>query len=183
MDVLYKIAEDLSEKKAARKLIEQVFVEELGYSRIQSDKFDDIAVFMIAKLNNQIIASLRLIPDSESGLPLDAYTDLSELRNINRKLVEVSRLACLKDFRDNHVSINGIAFLKEVLCDMGITHVVVDSFLHSARLYKQLGFTPLGKPIFDPTIFKEGADPAAPNSQVMYARVQDLNKRALVTYQ
>lgn len=181
MNIIYKIAESESEKAAARKLIEYVFVKELGYSKIKPDKFDDIAVFLITKFKGQIIAALRLIPDSEIGLPLDAHTDLSELRNNSKKLSEVSRLACLKDFRNNQVSLNGISFLKQVLDNMGVTHVVVDSFLHSARLYKQFGFKPVGKPIFDPTIFKVGADPDAPNSRVMFAKVKELTKKELVT--
>ena len=34
MDVIYKIAENNAEKDAAKNLIEQVFIKELGYSKI-----------------------------------------------------------------------------------------------------------------------------------------------------
>ena len=177
MDVIYKIAENNAEKDAAKNLIEQVFIKELGYSKMLSDKFDSIAIFLVATCNGHIIAALRLIPDSELELPLDNHIDLTGLRNESIKLAELSRLACLQDFRNNHVAINGLRFLMINLFDMGISHVVIDSFLHSARLYKRLGFKPLGKPIFDPTIYKEGDNPGVPNSLVMYAKVQDLNKK------
>jgi len=178
MDIIYKITENDIERHAAIDIMEHVFAVELGYSKIRADTFDHNAVFLIAKCNGQIVASLRVVPDSELGLPIDAYADISHVRSKKIMLAEVSRLACLKDFRNRYVAINGISFLKEVLSNMDITHVVIDSFLHSARLYRQLGFKPLGEPIFDSTIFKEG-DAPAPNSLVMYAEVQDLIKKAV----
>lgn len=176
--MIYKITENAMEKDAAICLMEQVFDIELGYAKIKSDRFDEKAVFLITKSDGQVVASLRVVPDSELGLPVDEYTDISHLRDKKIKLAEVSRLACLKDFRYNHVAMNGVIFLKKVLTDMGITHVVIDSFLHSARLYRRLGFEPLGEPIFDPTILKAGDDPSVPNSLIMYAEVQGLTIKA-----
>lgn len=170
----FKVATDEWDRLQARYIIEQTFIDELGYSEIRPDKYNDIAVFITANLDEKIIGACRIIFDSKIGLPIDEYADISFLRSSKRKLVEFSRLGSLKEFRAHHIAFHGIGFVKKVAIDLGATHAVIDSFLHTAPLYRRMGFKQLGEPFYDPTVSRNDNDQKTPNAVIMIADVQEI---------
>lgn len=177
--LVYKIAESDLEKRAAKKVIEDVFVHELGYAGVKSDRFDTLSLFIIALVSGKTIAALRLIQDSEEGLPIEQHINLSCLRNRNCKLAEVSRLACLKEYRNNTVVLKGLSYFKELAQTAGISHLVIESLLRTANLYKSVGFTPIGEPFFDSTVAASSSD-RTPNSLAMLVHVKDIRGKMVV---
>lgn len=172
MHIEYRIAAE-SEKHVAISLIEHVFKHELGYTGIGSDEFDNTAIFFLGYVHNgegtNPVAALRLVPDNPHGLPLDRYFDLSPLRSQSDRLVEVSRLACLKSHRQHLIGIRGVRFLKATTERLGFTHLVIDSLLRLVPLYERIGFTKFGAPFFDDSVYKPGETHGIPNAQVMFA--------------
>lgn len=168
----FKIAETEIEKRAAQAVIYQVFGQELGFNKIMPDNFDDLAYYIIAIENKKVIAALRIIPDSPLKLPIDALLDLSAIRQDDVKLAEISRLACLKQYRNRTVTIKGLAFFKEFIQQQGYTHLVIESFLDKADFYRFLGFTAFSEPFCDQTLVNNGED--CLNSIGMLAKVDQL---------
>jgi predicted GNAT family N-acyltransferase len=177
--IVYKIAESQAEKIEARKVIEDVFVHELGCSSIKPDRFDELSTFIVAQVNGKTIAALRIIPDSGDGLPIEEYIDLSLFRNKNSKLGEVSRLACFKEYRNNTVILKGLSFFKQLAQNLDISHLVIESLLRTANLYRRIGFTPMGEPFFDSTVATSSAD-MTPNSLAMLMRVEGIRAKMVV---
>lgn len=179
MTLQYRIAEE-HERPTAISLIEQVFRKELGYEGVRSDGFDEHAVFLVGLNNgsngNMAVAALRLVPDGPHGLPLDRYFDLSHLRSRSERLAEVSRFACLKEYRGLTAGIRPVRFLKETVEHLGFTHLVIDALLTLVPLYERMGFKKYGEPFFDPSVQRSGEPDGTPNSQVMFLEMKDLNK-------
>jgi predicted GNAT family N-acyltransferase len=175
----YKIAESDFEKTEARKVITNVFVDELGYSDLRTDRFDKLSTFIIANLAGKTIAALRLIPDSAEGLPIEEHLDLTSLRTKNSKLGEVSRLACLKEYRNHTVVHQGLGFFKELVQTLDISHLVIESLLRTTKLYQSFGFTPIDKPFYDPTVAASPGD-MSPNSLAMLIRAADIRLKVVV---
>lgn len=174
----YKIAESDLEKTEARKVITAVFVDELGYSDLKTDRFDQLSTFIIAEQAGKTIAALRLIPDSTEGLPIEEYINLSPFRTKKSKLGEVSRLACLKEYRSQAVIHQGLGFFKDLVQTLDISHLVIESLLRTTRLYQTLGFTPIDQPFYDRTVASSPGD-ISPNSLAMLIRTADLRVKVV----
>lgn len=56
---------------------------------------------LIAKIGDEVIATVSIIKDSAFGLPLDAIFDISSLRKERVRLAEISALAIKKSYRQN----------------------------------------------------------------------------------
>lgn len=175
----FKIAESDFEKTEARKVITNVFVDELGYSALKTDRFDKLSTFIIANLAGKTIAALRLIPDSLEGLPIEEHINLSFLRTKNSRLGEVSRLACLKEYRNHTIVHQGLGFFKEHVQTLDISHLVIESLLRTTKLYQSFGFAPIDQPFYDPTVAASPGD-ISPNSLAMLIRVADIRVKVVV---
>lgn len=158
----FKVAGTAEEQHQARQVIERVFVDELNYQKMTADRFDQIAHYLIAVQDSEVIAALRVIPDAELGLPIEEFVDLSTLRGNEVKLAEVSRLACLAAFRNFNISAKGFAFFNRTIRSLGFTHIVIESLLETVRLYRLLGFTTFSEPFYDHTV--DLYDQMTPNS-------------------
>lgn len=170
--LIFKTAETETEKRAAQKVIYQVFGEELGFNKIKPDNFDEWAHYAIAIENEKVIAALRIIPDSPQKLPIDSFLDLSAIRQDDVKLAEISRLVCLKEYRNRTVTRKGLAYFREFILQQGFTHLVIESFLEKADFYRFLGFTPFSEPFCDPTLINTTKE--CLNSLGMIAKVDEL---------
>ncbi len=175
----FKIAESESEKRAALQIIEAVFVHELGHTGVKPDGFDELSLLITAAVRGKTIAALRFIPDSPAGLPIEEHLELSGLRQAGVKLGEVSRLACLKEFRNYLVVFRGLGYFKELAQATGVSHLVIESLIRTQSLYRSLGFTPFGEPFCDRSVASLEND-LRPNSVAMLARVADLRAKMVV---
>lgn len=172
--VHYGIATKVEEQKQARYLIYGVFMQELGFVSVRPDQFDASAVYVVGKKSSAIIAAVRIVLDSEDGLPLDGYYDLSALRSRAYRLVEVGRLACHPDHRTNLVALRGRGSMIRAAANMGASHLVIDSLIELTPLYRRIGFSPVGEPFVDPTVQRSNEHRSAPNAQVMWAAIDEL---------
>ena len=148
----FKTAETIAEQRQARQVIQRVFVDELNYRQMSIDQFDQIAHYLIAVQDSEVIAALRVIPDTGQGLPIEEFIDLSPLRSNEVKLAEVSRLACLSAFRNFNITCKGLAFFEETIRSLGFTHLVIESLLETVRLYRFLGFITFDEPFYDHSV-------------------------------
>jgi len=98
----------------------QVFCQECNYfnpenypDNLETDKFDEIAIHLGAVEENELIGSVRIIPDTELGFPIhEMYNIPDGDRNLHfmireqyagKKLGEVSRLAISEQHRGEGV--------------------------------------------------------------------------------
>lgn len=163
----YRVAQTLEERSAAIAVMRAVFVEELGYFDMESDEFDLAATFCVAFQDERAIACLRLIPDGPSGLPLDRRTNLDHMRGNGHRLAEVSRLACLSDYRDQKVVAAGLGFLRHTAQRLAVTRLIIEAFPHMTPFYERFGFVQHGRPFFDRTSLRIGDTATDPNAVLM----------------
>ncbi len=164
---VYRIAITNEERAAAVSVMRAVFVEELGYLEMESDEFDVSATFCVAYSADRAIACLRMIKDGPAGLPLDRRIDLSSVRDNGHHLAEISRLACLKEHRDQRVVMAGLGVLNSMARTAGVTRLVIEAFPHMAPFYERFGFAAHGQPFFDHTSVRDGESDAEPNAVLM----------------
>ncbi len=170
----FGIAETQNDRIEAGKLIQNVFVDEMGFSRIGPDRFDDDAIFVTVRSDSDLIATIRIILDGPSGLPLDKYVNIDNIRRQSGRLAEVSRLACHSNHRNKLVTLKGAGFLKSMGRKMGATHFVCDALIELVPLYARVGFVAFGEPFIDISACKSGENIDKPNAQVMWAAVRSL---------
>ena len=156
--------ERLSDEKELVRLFAfryEVFVEELGWmarkdrgAHILVDEFDqDSANYAAFDDEGHIVGSLRVVPDSALGLPLERCRVLDGYRRY-RRLVELSRLAVAPEWRGTVLAALLMKAGYQCALSMGATHIVLDTYVgngrSSERLYVKLGFDQLTEPYDDP---------------------------------
>lgn len=161
----YAVAE-ASSRHAAQQLIRLVFVEELGFSGVGPDGFDEDATFLCASHGEVVVAAVRIVHDSERGLPLDKYVDLSSVRAQAAPIAEVSRLACHPNYREHGIVDRAVPWFIDVLRARSVQRVVIESLLKTAPYYQRFGFLPLGEPFLDPSVVGTRRS-AGPNAVAM----------------
>lgn len=168
----------LSDADALRDLFAfryRVYVEELGWlapsspaptfvdsetfrSGLLVDQFDSVALNYAAFTNGHIAGSIRVVPDTPLGLPLEACCPLNGFRAYKRA-VELSRLCVSRDHRGSSLALLLMKAGWQAARRQGATHVVVDSYLDSLdpkeNMYLRLGFAPMGAPYADPNYLVE----------------------------
>ncbi len=99
--VLLKQAETQDEISQALNIVYEAYLD-LGYidphpDRMRFNKFLALptSVFLVAKIGDEVVGTLTIIPDSALGLPLDQSWDLNHLRAKGHLLGEISSL-CIK---------------------------------------------------------------------------------------
>jgi N-acyl-L-homoserine lactone synthetase len=156
--------ERLSDEKELVRLFAfryEVFVEELGWmarkdrgAHILVDEFDqESANYAAYDDEDVIVGSLRVVPDSALGLPLERCRVLNGYRG-NRRLVELSRLAVAPEWRGMVLAALLMKAGYQCAVRMGATHIVLDTYVgncqRTERLYEKMGFEQLTEPYDDP---------------------------------
>ncbi len=104
-DLIFKQAETEQEIQQALKIVHDSYVE-LNYidpveSQLRFSKFHALptTVILVAKIGDEVIGTLTIIPDSALGLPADITWPLEKYRKNGKIIAEISSLAIKKDFR------------------------------------------------------------------------------------
>lgn len=133
----------------------QVYVEELewldGQNGLLKDQFDAKALNYAAFLaDGTLVGSVRVVPDSHLGLPLEHAHPLDDFRP-GKRLVEISRLAVSQPYRTSRLPLRLMTAAYQCAQGLQATHVVVDAYLYDQQtaLYEKLGFRRLGLPYLD----------------------------------
>ncbi|WP_369790334.1 aminotransferase class III-fold pyridoxal phosphate-dependent enzyme [Rouxiella sp. WC2420] len=119
------------------------------------DRFDNYCVYIIAKIDNQPVATVKVITDSPIGLPCDEFADLSKYRRPQHHLYEFGHLISLPTVRNDKL---GPAMMRAALIyavNRGATHILGDFFADGTQqdlhyYYKNLGFIAACHPYRDP---------------------------------
>lgn len=104
-DLVFKKAETYKEIEQAFQVAFEGFYErglvEKTESRMRVTKFHALPTtsILIAKLGDEVIATVTVIVDSAMGLPLEKLWDINDIRKSSTRIAEISTLAIKKGFR------------------------------------------------------------------------------------
>lgn len=154
-----KIARTLEEREAVYHLRYRVFAEEMGYVRPEEfpdkmlfDEFDEMEktkIFMAVK-DGEPVGTIRIIKDVPQGLPMDGYTDFTELRRRYR-IAECSRLLTAPEYRKRNadVILMGLVKIGTIWSvQNGIDYIVITARQEVANsFFSKLGFKPIAEPV------------------------------------
>jgi predicted GNAT family N-acyltransferase len=119
------------------------------------DRFNAKATYFIASVEGSAVGCIKVIADSENGLPCDEIVDLSRHRREGAVIVELGHVATLPQVRHHGI---GRSLMREGLIfavsRVRATHIIGDFFVESGtdglrRFYTALGFEPLSEPYAD----------------------------------
>jgi predicted GNAT family N-acyltransferase len=111
----------------ALNLRHQVFIDEQGFDPlIDVDEYDDVALHIVAYIDNQPVGVARLIFQE------------------NNK-AKIGRVAVLKAYRDAGVGKQLMQFLFNYAKNHHLTELSLSSQLHAKHFYTKLGFQPQGE--------------------------------------
>lgn len=133
-----------------------VFVEQLGWldpeaSGEMRDVYDDVALnYAALDESGDVIGSVRVVPDTPLGLPLERYAPLDGYRS-GRSVGEVSRLAVHSERATLLLAMRLMKAAFECAEALSITDVVMDTSIggKTIRLYERMGFSRVGAPFTD----------------------------------
>ena len=150
---------DASRLDALYRFRRDMFVEQLGWmsgtdTRLV-DEFDDYA-YNYAALDDQaeIVGSLRVVPDSRRGLPLERCACLGGFRH-GKVLVELSRLLVHPRYQGASLGAQLMKAGYQRALSQHATHTVLDTYVGEGmadKLYRKMGFKPLVDAYFDPAL-------------------------------
>lgn len=138
-----------------------VFCRELGWlptpvdlSGGLRDHFDEVAHnYAAIDERGLVVGSVRVVPDSPSGLPIERNVKLAGLRELMRP-AEISRLAVGAELRRTALSMLLMKAAYQCARLRGHDFIVMDTYLDPANqalaLYERIGFERLAEPYVDP---------------------------------
>lgn len=104
-ELIFKQAETEDEIRQAFRLVHDSYVE-LDYmdrteSELRFSIFHALAttIVLVAKIGDEVIGTISIVPDSAIGLPSDTTWDLSKYRQKGKMIAEVASLAIKKNYR------------------------------------------------------------------------------------
>jgi N-acyl-L-homoserine lactone synthetase len=134
-----------------------VYVDELGWfsdmGGILMDEFDEISHNYAAYDDTgEVIGSVRVVPDSPLGLPIERCFPLKDYRE-GKRLVEICRLAVSSQNRTSRLLLWLIRAAYQCAVRTGATHIIGDAYVNNATvaMYEKFGYQRLGAPFFDPS--------------------------------
>ncbi|MFJ2766420.1 GNAT family N-acetyltransferase [Streptomyces sp. NPDC087300] len=119
------------------------------------DKFDAQAYYLLAYAGAEAVGTIKIVPDSQAGLPCEDVADIGALR-AGHRLVEFGHLMTLPDARNQKI---GMRLMREALVHSVQTHQVTcilgDFFIDDLDgklrdFYTDIGFVPVHGPYQDP---------------------------------
>lgn len=180
--VTFRLAESPADKADVIRLREEVYVQDQGRLGDTSDtsdtfdRFDGNAVYILAADGAEPVGTIKVVPDTEAGLPCEDMVDVAALRPGNR-LVEFGHLMTVPRARGRAI---GMALMRTALlfsiAEYAATHVLGDFFAEKdgglRGFYRQIGFVPVGPAYRDVRFL------GAPLSVVAVLDLPDAGRRA-----
>jgi len=137
-----------SDLEALYRFRHEVYVEDLGWlpshpSGLIRDGYDDLAYNYAAfDGDGAIVGSMRVVPDSAAGLPLERCAPLNGFRT-GKKLVELCRLVVHPELKRSRL---GVLLMKagyQRAVMHGASHIMLDTYVgdgETCDLYRKFGF-------------------------------------------
>lgn len=160
---VYK-AETNDDLDAVNTLWDAVYGEECGWLRPADgpryeDRYHAHSTYLMARAEGRVVGTMRMVADSQEGLPVEQFVSISDLRH-GKRIVECQRLMTLREYRNRRwqefpYGVLG-ALVKAGLhwCIVrGFTHIFADLFANTKTTpigpLKGLGFEETGKEFID----------------------------------
>lgn len=181
-DLTFRMARTPAEHADVLRLREAVYVQDqerlsdTAQTAATFDRFDAFSDYIVGYSGTEAIGTIKIVPDSPSGLPCEDVADITALRSGHR-LVEFGHLMTLPGMRNHKV---GMRLMREALVHSARQHQVTcilgDFFVDDldGRLrdfYTDIGFLPVHGPYRDPRFT------GAPLSMVAALDVPDAVRR------
>jgi ribosomal protein S18 acetylase RimI-like enzyme len=135
-DLVLKIATSKAELEGAFRLVHDAYVAE-GFmkpdpSRLRATKFHLLptTTTLIAKIGDDVVATLSVVQDGAFGVPMDAAFDLSELRRGGRRMAEISSLAVAPAYRRRGTI---LWLITKLMLRYSVDHLGLDLWVASAN--------------------------------------------------
>ncbi|GAB2830109.1 hypothetical protein GCM10022221_30980 [Actinocorallia aurea] len=170
------LAEDDADLAAVDMLWNAVYGAEFGWLPPEGgprhkDRYDDHSTYLMARVENRVVGTMRLVTDSAAGLPVEQFADIAELRAPGRRLIECQRLMILADHRNQrfaHLPYGVLGGLVKGCLHWclrnGTTHILADLFTETKTTpigpLRALGFTDTGKEFIDTELQQAGTSVA-----------------------
>ncbi|MGW2486097.1 GNAT family N-acetyltransferase [Streptomyces sp. NPDC001606] len=154
----YALATSTADKEAVMRLRDQVYVQDQG--RLDDagdmagtfDRFDAYADYILARVDGEAVGCIKVVRDSELGLPCEDVADLTEFKD-GHTVVELGHLMTRPDVRHRMLGMGLMraGLLHGIRC--GATRLVGDFFVDDTGalrgFYQSLGFVALCEPYPD----------------------------------
>ncbi|OYZ21267.1 MAG: hypothetical protein B7Y39_09550 [Bdellovibrio sp. 28-41-41] len=104
-NIVFKIADTTDELESAFKLLHDCYVDvglmkpDASGMRVTPYHALPSTTTLVAKVQNDVVATLTIIRDSPMGLPCDSFVDLTGLRSGGDRIAEISALAIKRGYR------------------------------------------------------------------------------------
>jgi hypothetical protein len=136
---------------------------ESSQSKIRLTKYHALPTtcILIAKLNEEVVATMTVIVDSAMGLPIEQLWSMSELRSQSNRMAEISNLAIKREFRSQRgkLLLPLCGFMRHFCVDfLGVDRIVATYHPEIRDFYKcVLLFTEIADGEIKPYEFVKGA--------------------------
>jgi hypothetical protein len=125
--------------EAVRHLRHAVYVVETGRlrgvedTRHTFDAFDQFSKYILAYIGEEPVGTIKIIADSERGLPCEGQVSLNALRAIGRP-AEMGHLLTMRTARTRRVALDLMKMALAYACVfLDVTHIVGDFFVSGAN--------------------------------------------------
>jgi len=135
----------------------EVYVEQLLWlpanaEGLLHDEYDEFAFNYAAIEDDQVVGSIRVVPDSQAGLPFERCSPMNGYRE-GRRVVELCRLAVHQDHRGHFLAglLMKAGYQRAIMMDA--THAALDAYIgegSNSHLYTKMGYEPISEPFHDP---------------------------------
>ena len=147
MHIKFKISSSERDLELIYKLREEVFRKEDHYpEEALKTEYDKTATHFMAIKDGKLIGSLMIVLNSEKGLPIEKFLDISKLKD--KPIAEVLKLAVLPEDRKTSVSMGLIVLAHEYAKGNGVKRICIVSLekkQDNYKLYSRFGFKTIGK--------------------------------------
>lgn len=160
-NVELRLAKHPKDHQAVLKFRTAVYVEETGRladagaMRESFDRFDHVAQYIVAYVDDRPAGSIQVIADCSIGLPCETVIPLREIRSRGIP-VEFGHLITVPGFRSTGIAMTVMrAGLAYAVRHLQATHIIGDFFVDNSDIgelhefYRTIGFEPLTKPYAD----------------------------------
>lgn len=150
-DIDIKLADSADEFEQIHRVNHRIYAEELGQDRVDAghrlvDRFHDHNVYVIAKLEDEVIGVMALtLPEHRFSIE-DAPVDRAVIATYRDHAVEVRRLAVLPERRGSGVFLQMLDFVTAYCIGRGLRHAFISAIDSRAAMYERLGFRRFGEP-------------------------------------
>ena len=135
----------------------RMYVEQLGWlpaneEGLLHDEYDAYAFNYAAFEGDEVVGSIRMVPDNPHGLPFERCSPLNGFRS-GKRLVELCRFVVADEHRGHILPglLMKTGYQRAIM--EGSTHVTLDAYLGtgtSSQLYEKMGYEPISEPFHDP---------------------------------